>query len=311
MNIQQFQYVLAVAEKQHFEQAAQKCFVTQSTLSTMISKFEDELGFNIFDRKKKPVKVTTEGEAVIEHLKKVMKEIEYLDELSGEIKGEVRGNLSIAVIPTIAPSLLPLFLQSFANRFPDLRISVREQTTSEIIRNLKSRELDIGILSIPVKDKDIVEIKLYDEPFVFFNAGKKSKGEVEVEDLDLGKLCLLEEGHCMRTQIIRLCDLDKKRMGSKLNFEYKAGSIDSLLRFVKANQATTLLPFLCSRGMSEEDASHISYFSDPVPFRSVGLVVHRHFVKRKILEMLKDEIVSKVGLVLPEMDLIGKNLLPV
>jgi LysR family hydrogen peroxide-inducible transcriptional activator len=171
MNIQQLQYVLAVAENRHFELAAQKCFITQSTLSTMISKFEDEIGLQIFDRKNKPVSITTEGQIIIEQLKNIINDIEQLNELVKEIKGEIKGNLSISVIPTIAPYLLPLFMQSFASKFPDLNIKVKEQTTHEIIRNLKSRELDIGIISIPVEDKDIVEHKLYDEPFVFYDAG--------------------------------------------------------------------------------------------------------------------------------------------
>ena len=162
MNIQQFKYILAVAEHRHFELAAEKCFVTQSTLSTMISKFEDELGIQVFDRKKKPVGLTNEGELIIDQLKIILNNIDQLDELKHELKGEVKGKLTMAVIPTIAPFLLPLFLQDFANRFPDLVIEVRELTTKEILRQLKSRELDIGILSTPINDSEIKEVDLYD-----------------------------------------------------------------------------------------------------------------------------------------------------
>ena len=244
MNIQQIQYLLAVAEVRHFELAAKKCFITQSTLSTMISKFEDAIGIIVFDRKKKPVELTTEGAAIIEQLKTVNRELEHLHELAKEIKGEVKGNLTISVIPTIAPFLLPLFIQSFAAKFPGLNIIINEQTTGEIIRQIESRELDIGIISIPVKESNLIEYKLYDEPFVFYDAGMKSEDPVSAKKLDVRKLCLLEEGHCMRTQVVKLCDLRKKRLQNNLNFEYKAGSIDSLMRFVKANQATTLLPYL-------------------------------------------------------------------
>ena len=111
MNIHQFQYILALAEHRHFEKAAEKCFISQSTLSTMISKFEDEVGIMVFDRKKKPVDITSEGMLVIEQLKKINKEIESLHEVTNELKGEVKGKLTIAVIPTIAPFLLPLKLR--------------------------------------------------------------------------------------------------------------------------------------------------------------------------------------------------------
>lgn len=311
MNIQQFQYVLAVAENKHFELAAAKCFVTQSTLSTMISRFEEELGIKIFDRKKKPVELTTEGKLLIEQLKNITNDIDQLEELAKEIKGELKGHLTISVIPTIAPFLLPLFLQSFAIKFPDLNITVREQTTQEIIRDLKSRELDIGIISIPMHDKDIVELKLYDEPFVFYNAGIANGRATSVSKIDRSNLCLMEEGHCMRTQIVNLCGVNKKQAHFKLNFEFKAGSIDSLLRFVKANRATTLLPYLSVLDFSEQEKKQLSTFAAPVPYRSVGLVVHRHFVKKKILNMLQKDITEKVGKVLPQKNMKGEKLSPV
>lgn len=311
MNIQQFQYVLAVAENRHFETAAEKCFVTQSTLSTMISKLEEELGIRIFDRKKKPVEMTAEGLLLIERLKIINNEIEKLKELAGEIKGDVKGNLRMAVLPTIAPFLLPLFLQNFAARFPNLNIVVEEHTTAEIIRRIKSRELDMGIISIPITEPDLVEHKLYDEPFVFYNASSSGNSQVAVKKLDMSNLCLLEEGHCMRTQIIKLCDLHKKRIHHNLNFEYKAGSIDSLLRFVKVNKATTLLPYLATIGMSQTEMSHISQFADPVPMRSIGIVVHRHFVKKKILDILQKDIAERVIPILPETKSKGKKLNPV
>jgi LysR family hydrogen peroxide-inducible transcriptional activator len=310
MNIQQFQYVLAVAENKHFETAAEKCFVTQSTLSTMISRLEDEMGIQIFDRKKKPVEVTSEGRILIEQLKMIVNEIDKLQELTSEIKGEVKGNLSIAVLPTIAPFLLPLFLQNFASRFPDLNIVVEEHTTAAILSRIKSRELDIGIISIPINDADVTEHKLYDEPFVFYDAASSGKSHVAVKKLDMSNLCLLEEGHCMRTQIIKLCDLHKKRIHYNLNFEYKAGSIDSLLRFVKVNKATTLLPYLATIDMTDEETEHISQFADPVPLRSIGIVVHRHFVKKKIMEMLKQDIKDQVAKLLPATKSTGKKLNP-
>ena len=306
MNIQQFNYILSVAEFKHFELAAEKCNITQSTLSTMISKFEEEIGIEIFDRKKKPVQVTKEGSTIIEQLKIITADIDQLKELTKEVKGEIKGNLTLSVIPTIAPFLLPLFLQDFAAKFPNLNIVVREETTSEIVRKIKSRELDIGILSIPIEDKDIIEVKLYDEPFVFFDASDAESSSVSIQKINTNNLCLMEEGHCMRTQVLKLCDLIRTSIDTKLNFEYKAGSIDSLLRFVKANRATTLLPYLSIVDFSENEKKHVSYFSEPVPYRSIGLVVHRHFVKKRLLETLQKNITEKISL----KEIIGEQLLP-
>lgn len=310
MNIQQFQYVLALAELRHFEKAADKCCITQSTLSTMVSRFEEEIGIKVFDRKKKPVAVTAEGAILLEQLKKIDKEIAHLKEIGSEIKGEVKGQLSISVIPTIAPFILPLFLHDFAAKFPALNIEVKEETTAEILRRLKSRELDLGILSIPVKDKDILEVKLYDEPFVFYDAGVENEPLVSVKSLDLSNMCLLEEGHCMRNQVLELCNFHDIQLNNALNFKYKAGSIDSLLRFVKANKASTLLPYLSAIELDPTEARRVSRFQHPVPYRSVGLVVHRHFVKHKLLEMLQQEIMAKVAPLLPQAAVRGKALSP-
>lgn len=310
MNIHQFQYVLAVAEHKRFELAAEMCFVTQSTLSTMISKFEDEIGVRIFDRKKKPVQLTREGEAIIEQLKIISHSIEQLKELAREAKGETTGQITLSAIPTVAPYLLPLFLQDFAAQFPGLSIKVREETTGEIMRKIKSRELDIGILSIPVDDPELMEIKLYDEPFVFFDAGGKAAEKISVNKIKKKTLCLMEEGHCMRTQVLQLCELNPEKRDTMLNFEYKAGSIDSLMRFARANQATTLLPLLSVSDFTEREKRNLSLFSAPVPYRSIGLVVHRHFVKKKLLETLQQAIVKKVTPILKKTEMKGEPLAP-
>lgn len=311
MNLQQLHYVLALDETRHFEEAARKCFVTQSTLSTMIARFEAELGIQLFDRSIKPVVLTREGEEVLAQVRRVLSELEQLRELGRSIKGEVKGKLSISVIPTIAPYLLPMFVQDFASRFPDLHIRVKEETTAEILRQIKSRDLDIGILSVPLNDKEILELELYEEPFLFYDASRNLKKEVTISKIDATKLCLMEEGHCMRTQVTRFCDMNRGFFARQLNFEFKAGSIDSLLRFVRSNKASTLLPFLSTLDLLKEEKQHLCEFNSPVPYRRVGLVVHRHFVKKNLLQALQKEIREKVAEQMPLKIRKGNMLEPV
>ncbi|MFN5182931.1 MAG: LysR substrate-binding domain-containing protein [Bacteroidota bacterium] len=311
MNIRQIEYVLAVAEHRHFELASEKCFISQSTLSTMISKYEEEIGIIIFDRKKKPVETTSEGQLIIQQMKIIQKQLDELEELQMEIKGETRGEISISVIPTIAPFLLPMFLQNFAYKFPELKITVKEQTTEEIIRKIKIRELDIGIISIPVKEKEIIEIKLYDEPFVLFDLGIKGSKIVNPKKIDFSNMWLMEEGHCMRTQVAEICDLNKKNKKNQSNLDFKAGSIDSLLRFVKSNQAKTLLPYLAIQNFSEKEKIHVHNFESPVPMREVGLVVHEHFAKKKVLNLVKQDIIENVSSLIPLTKQKGKAISPV
>ena len=300
MNVRQFEYILAVAKYKQFETAAEHCFATQSTLSTMISKFEEEIGIKIFDRKRKPVEITKEGGIILEQLKHIQTSIEELTEITKEIKGEIKGNLRIAAIPTIAPFLLPLFLQNFAAKFPELHIEIRELTTQEIIQRLKRRELDIGILSTPLQEEDIIEHHLYNEPFVLFDTSNRYKKTNQIHDISAEDLWLMEEGHCMRTQIMNLCELSQKSNNPILNFDFRAGSIDSLLRFVKAHSATTLLPYLATLEFSEKEKKQVKLIDSPIPQRAVGLVVHRYFVKKSVLNLLKNEILEKVTSLLPK-----------
>lgn len=300
MNIQQFNYILAVAEHRHFETAAEKCNVTQSTLSTMISKLEDEIGITIFNRRKKPVEITEEGNEIIDRLKIITSEIDQLVELTKELKGEISGKIRIGCIPTVAPYLLPLFLNDFSAKYPDLHIEIKEITTDEIIRSLKTRELDIGIDSPPLIDAELVEIPLFTEPFMLFNTGKNRSENVIIEELNWANFWILEESHCMTGQVIDICRAYNAHIDSSPNISFKAGSIGSLIRFVKSTGGKTILPYLAAINLPEEDKDYLSRFNDPVPFRTIGLAVHQHFAKKKILELLKKEIIEKIIPVLGE-----------
>lgn len=294
MNIQQFQYVLAVAMHRHFETAAEQCFVAQSTLSTMISKLEEEIGITIFDRRKKPVAITKEGAIIIQQLKIITGAINRLEEITDEMKDTVKGVLKIAVIPTVAPFLLPLFLQDFAKKFSLLMIEVKEKTTNEIIRQLKLRDLDLGIVSTPLKDEELDEHLLYKEPFVLFDAAAKTKKNLTVKEWKPENFWLLEEGHCMRDQVLEICNAGKWSKQSIDNINFKAGSIDSLLRFVTSNKGQTLLPFLAQKNFSEAEKKFVSHFKKPVPYRNIGIITHKHFARKKIIALLQNEIMAKI-----------------
>jgi LysR family hydrogen peroxide-inducible transcriptional activator len=300
MNIQQFQYILAVADLRHFEQAAEKCFITQSTLSTMVGRFEEEVGIRIFDRKTKPMSVTKEGEKIIQQLRIILKEIDSLDNIMQELKGEMAGELRLGILPTVAPYILPLFLSKFASAFPKVKVIVQEMTTPDIQKALKSRILDVGIVAIPLADEDLQEHPLYKESFLLFDCYSKTRLNcMSIDDIDYEHLWLLQEGHCLRAQVEKICKLSSTHTKNALNFEFKAGSIDSLIRFTKANNGITLLPYMATLELPEADRVRLSSFTAPVPVRSIGLVVHKHFVKKRLLDELQSIIREYVAPKLP------------
>mgnify|MGYP001059985363 CR=1 FL=1 len=301
MNIHQFKYVLAVAQKRHFEAAAEECCITQSTLSTMISRLEDEIGIKIFNRKTKPVSITEEGELIIERLQIIDKEIAALQNVVQELKGEMKGELRIGIIPTIAPYLLPLFLARFAKQFPGVKIVVQELTTAAIQTNLKLRTIDVGILATPLEDVELEEYNLYKEPFVVYDcSSNRKKTKTTIQDLDYSKLWFLEEGHCLRTQVQRICEISNKQDAKNTNIEFKAGSIDSLLRFTKVSQGITILPYLATLDLTVKDQEKLQFFADPVPVRTIGLITHKFFVKKGLLNYLQELIVELIEPKLPK-----------
>lgn len=300
MNIQQFQYILAVVDLQNFEAAAARCFITQSTLSTMIGKFEEEIGIKIFNRKTKPVSITHEGAQLIERLRIVHQEIESLKSLVQELKGEQEGELRIGIIPTLAPYLLPLFLMKFMSAFPKLRIILTEITTSEIITGLKNRTLDIGLLATPLQDENLVELELFFEPFLVYDCSSaKRKRSIAVKDLNYTKLWLLEEEHCLSMQVKKICELSHKRAERRVNIEFRAASIESLLKFTKANIGMTIIPYLASTELSKDDQNNLIAFTSPTPTRCIGLVTHKHFVKKNLSKELQRIIHESVAAILP------------
>lgn len=303
MNIQQIKYAIAVAEVQSFGKAAERCFITQSTLSTMISRLEGELGVQLFDRKKKPIVTTKEGTAVLQQLRIINKELVTLEEVVGDLKGESSGQLSIGIIPTVAPFLLPLFLKEFVEKYSKIKFTISEMMTEQIIQGLEKRSLDIGILSTPLHHDRLIEQSLYQEPFLLFDKTKRpSEKSMAVSEIDGDRLWLLNEGHCLRTQVKTICNLHSQR-NQNWNLEYKSGTIDTLMRFVRKNQAITLLPYLATLDLPQEDMDYLHLLEAPQPAREISLVVHQHFVKKGVLESMKTTIQEVVKPLLTEQKL--------
>ncbi|TAH43900.1 MAG: hydrogen peroxide-inducible genes activator [Bacteroidetes bacterium] len=296
MNFQQLEYIIAVDNFRHFSDAAAKSFVTQPTLSMMIQKLEDELGVKIFDRSKQPVMPTKAGEAVIAQARMVMQEASRMKEVIRELKGELKGELRLGIIPTVAPYLLPLFLTSFIKKYPLLKVKITELTTSQIIEKLKLNTLDAGILATPLSNPLLNEQILYYEQFMVYASKEEKlmkKKYLLPGDIDPNHLWLLEEGHCLRNQVLNLCELRKKELESS-NLEYVTGSIETLKKMVDLNNGITILPELALRELNSQEQKQVKHFKPPVPVREISVVTYRHFVKQRIVEVLKNEICENI-----------------
>jgi LysR family transcriptional regulator, hydrogen peroxide-inducible genes activator len=296
MTLIQLEYIVAVDTWRHFATAAAKCFITQPTLSMQLQKIEVELGVQIFDRSKVPVVPTAEGVEIIQQARVILKEVERLSEVTRERQGEIVGELRLGILPTIAPYLLPLFLKRFLEKYPGIRLKVTELTTKILVDRLKKNLLDAGLVVTPLNDPGIFEQPLFYEEFVVYVSPAETvykKRYVLAEDIDVRHLWLLEEGHCLRSQIMNLCEL-KSKVQEDNNFHYEAGSIETLKKMVEMQNGITILPKLALKDLSPRQLKMVRCFQPPAPVREVSLVTHRSIVKRRILGALQREILLAV-----------------
>lgn len=296
MTITQLEYIIAVDTYRHFSSAADQCFVTQPTLSMQIQKLEDDLGSKIFDRSKQPVIPTEIGEEIIKQARIIIHEVKMIHQLIRDKQGILQGELRIGIIPTVAPYLLPLFLQPFLAKYPDIKIRIKEMTTDLIIEKLKAGKIDAGIMVTPLHDNSVKEYPLFYEELVAYVSKKNAvykKTYVLADDINLKELWLLEEGHCFRSQILNLCEL-KKQNKEQSHFEYEAGSVETLRRMVEMHNGITILPEMATLDFTLAQLDMIRHFKSPVPVREVSLVTHRDYVKKKLVDVLKVEILAIV-----------------
>lgn len=296
MNRSQIEYILTLADLKNFGKAAEACFVTQSTLSAMVAKFEEQTGVVLFNRKTRPITITPQGESVIKSLKSINREFQLLDEQVNSLKGYEAGNLSIACIPTVAPYLYPKILSEMSKAYSKVNFTIHEFTTEQIVEEILAGHIDVGIVSTPLDHNELIEYPMYYEDFLLYDCGDtKRNKKYKVTDIDLDRLWLMEEGHCLRNQVGKICELrqQKKIHG---NLTYSCGTIFTLIEMVKKNQGVTLLPRLALGDNHQIEQRHLFTLSAPVPKREIGLITHKNFIKDRMLKNLKDIIETAVAL---------------
>ena len=296
MTITQLEYVVAIDIHRHFAMAADHCHVTQPTLSMQVNKLEQELGIKIFDRSKLPVVPTEHGKEIIAQAKRILAEVSVIGDIVQNKKGVLKGQLKVGIIPTLAPYLLPLFVKSFAKKYPQVKLIVNELTTDILIERLREGKVDAAILVTPLQEAGFREYVLFYEELLVYVSKKNqlfNKEYVLSKDIDPSKLWLLEEGHCFRSQIENLCELKKVAKEGRL-FEYEAGSIETLRKMVEINDGITILPELSTTDLRSSQLQLLRKFKSPAPMREVSLVVHRDNMKKRMVDLLRQEIIDSI-----------------
>lgn len=296
MTITQLEYIVAVDTYRSFVLAAEKCFVTQPTLSMQVQKLEDTLGVKLFDRSKQPVSPTEIGIEIIEQARVMLAESEKIKEIITDRQKELSGELKVGIIPTVSPYILPKIITGFVQKYPQVKLIVWEYTTEQIVQQLKLGTLDCGIMSTPLREPMLTEIPVFYENFVAYvskHSKLSKKKSITPEDIDMEEIWVLNEGHCMREQVLNICQRRRATKGF-LHFEYNTGSVETLKRMVDQNNGATILPELALTELNDKQLDRVRYFKSPEPAREVSIVIQKNFLKRRMIEALKNEILEFV-----------------
>ena len=293
MTIIQLEYLLAVANYGSFSLAAEKCFVTQPSLSMQVKNLEEELGVIVLDRSKKPVLPTDAGLAVIRQAKEAVQAFAMVREVVSDLQNEISGTLRLGVIPTIAPYLLHRFIPDYVRKCPKVELQIREMMTGDIIRALDRDMLDAAIMAGGTSPEGIREEELFNDRFFAYVSTDHplcQRSNIRIEDIDVRHLLLLSEGNCLRDQVIELCQA-QKNIARQYSFE--SGSLETLMRIVdNTPNLITIIPEMVADYIDEKHRPQVKTLAKGAASRKITIAVRRTYVKRSLIDALKESVMN-------------------
>jgi LysR family hydrogen peroxide-inducible transcriptional activator len=297
MNLRDLKYIIAVAETRHFGKAAERCFVSQPTLSGQIKKLEDELGIAVFERTNRSVEITPVGEAIVAHARQMMEQADAIEQLARAHQDPLAGPLRIGAIPTLSPYLMPLILAPMKKELPQMKLILSEEMTDTLLERLHNHEIDAALLATPVEEREFEALPLFDEPFwVAYSRDHAfyERERIKLRDLTNENLLLLAEGHCLASQAMDVCHIEERQMHGEMA-DLRASSLETLIQLVGAGYGITLVPALAMRGSWTAGSGVVA---QPLAIadasRRVELVFRHSFPRRAALQAFAGIILDKL-----------------
>jgi LysR family hydrogen peroxide-inducible transcriptional activator len=289
MTLSELRYLVAVADLRHFGRAADRCNVTQPTLSSQLRKLEEGLGVPLVERTTRSVTLTPQGERIVTHARRMLEEADTISEIARHRHGTLMSMLRIGIIPTLSPYILPLVLDKLHAAFPGLRLVLREDLTDNLLMALDSHALDVLLIAVPDQVEDYPVMPLFQEPFwLVCPTGHRLSNRPFVTDDDLfdEKMLLLDEGHCLRDQALAACG-NQSRDQETSNDDFRATSLETIIEMVAAGFGCTLLPAMAVPGLTAQDERlAVRPFRAPKAHRRIGLVWRASFPRSEDLMVL-------------------------
>lgn len=292
MTLQQLEYIVAVDEYRYFVKAAEMLGVTQSTLSLMIRKMEEELDVTLFNRDSHPVEVTEIGRKVIDEAKLVLYHSKQLVEITRSEKMLASGPLCIGMISTVAPILIPGMFKFLKTFYPDVKMQVQEMRSTNILDSLKRAEIDMGFVASPINDKEILELPLFHESFLAYVANDEldmSDATIKRSDLRNYPMWVMRDG-------VRLLDKNTIASDTRYTYEelYEGGRVGVLIQIANENGGITIIPETHVRLLSESLKTHLRPIVDPVPQRVISLILRKDYIHERMMNIIIKAVKSCV-----------------
>jgi len=298
MTLSEFRYIVAVAKELHFGHAAEKCFVSQPTLSVAVKKLEEELGVKLFERHQHEVSVTPIGESIIRQAELIINETKNLKEIANKNKNELSGDLKLGVIYTVGPYLLPKLIPIVNKQKSELTLIIEEDFTENLSNKLKAGDIDIAILANPFAASGIATEILYQESFMIALPSSHpltKKKKLKADDLLNDTMLLLKAGNCFRDQVVKLCPSCINPLGKNKQIQktLESSSIETIRQMVAAGVGITILPSLSIEVHTGlKDMLEYRPFAKPIPYREVIIAYRKSFPRMKVVEFIKESIAN-------------------
>jgi LysR family hydrogen peroxide-inducible transcriptional activator len=289
MNLRDLQYLVALADTRHFGRAAERCHVSQPTLSAQVRKLERFLGVPLLERRPRRLALTEAGEAVVDRARRMLQDADDIRALARASQDPLSGQLRVGLIPTLGPYLLPRVAPRLARALPKLQLMLHEYQTAPLVDRVVKGELDLAILALPADTKGLQTRSLFGESFLVAMPEKHrlaARKRVKVGELEGEKLLLLEEGHCLRNQALEVC----AQVGTEEQ-DFRATSLETLRQMVAAGLGITLLPRLAAEGpFASARGLVVRPFAPPQPARLIGAAWRRSTSRGEAIAAVCDVI---------------------
>ena len=307
MTLTDLRYLVALAHERHFGRAAEKCHVSQPTLSVAVKKVEEELGIQLFERSASEVKITETGRRIVAQAERVLMEASQIQEIAAAGKDPLAGPLRVGVIYTIGPYLLPRLIPRVHQLAPRMPLIIQENFTARLAEALKRGELDVIIISLPFDEAGVVAQPVYDEPFrVLMPAGHAWNAENEIDPQHLAddQLLLLGAGNCFRDQVLEVCPSCRNIGGLQRTLE--GSSLETIRHMVATGLGVTVLPSSAADEMATQNPLvAVRPFSQPEPSRRVALAWRVTYPRSGAIDVLRAAILDSA---LPGVTPVGRPL---